>query len=208
MKPRIRPIALAICLIWLLPLTTQAFYNPSTGRWLSRDPRDEAGSARNWSTFEAPETTGRRWFPSDYPRIVTEVTSDPNTYAMVVNDPLSNFDPKGLAPCTTAEKNTCIRWKCPTAYPGAVIAGEQCRAWNVHLLICRLRSYACNCQCRCQFISRWHPYGGDPKFDKCYWECPGFGGFEGLVPVGAKCQGEGAPGGLTSTDCAALKGAK
>jgi hypothetical protein len=41
MKPRIRSIALAICLAWLLPLTSQAFYNPSTGRWLSRDPIEE-----------------------------------------------------------------------------------------------------------------------------------------------------------------------
>jgi RHS repeat-associated protein len=38
MKPRLRSIALAACLAWLLPLTSQAFYNPGTGRWLSRDP--------------------------------------------------------------------------------------------------------------------------------------------------------------------------
>lgn len=43
MKPRIRSIALAVCLAWLLPLTTQAFYNPTTGRWLSRDPIGESG---------------------------------------------------------------------------------------------------------------------------------------------------------------------
>jgi uncharacterized protein RhaS with RHS repeats len=45
MKPRIRSIALAACLAWLLPLTSQAFYNPSTGRWLSRDPIEEKGGA-------------------------------------------------------------------------------------------------------------------------------------------------------------------
>jgi hypothetical protein len=43
MKPRIRSIALAICLAWLLPSATQAFYNPTAGRWLSRDPIQEEG---------------------------------------------------------------------------------------------------------------------------------------------------------------------
>jgi hypothetical protein len=43
MKLRTRSIALAACLPWLLPLTSQAFYNPGTGRWLSRDPIEERG---------------------------------------------------------------------------------------------------------------------------------------------------------------------
>jgi RHS repeat-associated protein len=183
-------------------------YNPSTGRWLSCDPTNEKGFARALTAGEAAGIAGRRLSAMVHSFSVMEVPGDLNPYAMVLNDAVSKFDPKGLAPCTTAEKNTCLIWKCPTDYPGAVIAGEKCRAWNINLLICRLRSYACNCQCQCQFIARWHPYGGDPKFDKCYWECPGFGGFEGLVPVGMKCQGEGKPGGLTSTDCAALKRAK
>jgi hypothetical protein len=43
MKPNTRSIALAACLAWLLPLSSQAFYNPGTGRWLSRDPINENG---------------------------------------------------------------------------------------------------------------------------------------------------------------------
>lgn len=50
MKPRLRSIALAACLAWLLPLTSQAFYNPGTGRWLSRDPIEERGG-RNLHGF-------------------------------------------------------------------------------------------------------------------------------------------------------------
>jgi len=183
-------------------------YRPSLGRWLSRDPKDEDGFTRALPSSEVAGTVGWSLSSIVYRSGAVEEAGDLNSYVMVFNDTLSRFDPKGLAPCTTAEKNTCLIWKCPTKYPGAVIAGEKCCAWNIHLLVCRLRPYACNCQCQCQFIARWHPYGGDPKFDKCYWECPGFGGFEGLVPVGIKCQGEGKAGGLTSTGCAALKAGK
>jgi hypothetical protein len=51
MKSSTRSIALAACLAWLLPSTTQAFYNPSTGRWLTRDPLDESSGERNLYVF-------------------------------------------------------------------------------------------------------------------------------------------------------------
>jgi len=36
-------MALAVCLFLLLPKLAQAFYNPQTGHWLSRDPIEEKG---------------------------------------------------------------------------------------------------------------------------------------------------------------------
>jgi hypothetical protein len=40
---RTATVALAIAACLLLPQTAQSFYNPSTGRWLSRDPVNEKG---------------------------------------------------------------------------------------------------------------------------------------------------------------------
>ncbi len=44
MKKRQYPLVLlTACVIWLMAHEAQAFYNPSTGRWLSRDPIEEGG---------------------------------------------------------------------------------------------------------------------------------------------------------------------
>jgi hypothetical protein len=40
---RVAASALALILWLLLPQTAHCFYNPSTGRWISRDPSQEAG---------------------------------------------------------------------------------------------------------------------------------------------------------------------
>jgi hypothetical protein len=41
--------AVRFALLMMLPVTAQCFYNPSTGRWLARDPVDEIGSINRLS---------------------------------------------------------------------------------------------------------------------------------------------------------------
>jgi uncharacterized protein RhaS with RHS repeats len=43
MKKTSRAVLFLAAVAWLLPHYGQAFYNPSTGRWLSRDPVEEKG---------------------------------------------------------------------------------------------------------------------------------------------------------------------
>jgi hypothetical protein len=52
-----RLITLAACLTWLIPSTTQAFYNPSTGRWLSRDPIGEKGGPNVYASVNNRPTS-------------------------------------------------------------------------------------------------------------------------------------------------------
>jgi RHS repeat-associated protein len=55
-----------------------AFYNPSTGRWLSRDPIEEAGSI----VATKPE--------------LSEKDAGPNHYAFIANSPVNEVDYAGL----------------------------------------------------------------------------------------------------------------
>ena len=43
--PRTMPAAVALLTCLLFPQSAQAFYNPSTGRWLNRDPAEEQSGA-------------------------------------------------------------------------------------------------------------------------------------------------------------------
>lgn len=79
---------------WLLtPQTGRCFYNPSTGRWLSRDPVQEDGFLVLLSDR------------SDY-----EVDQEQNLYCFVSNDSLSHYDNLGLVaspcanPCADAKR--------------------------------------------------------------------------------------------------------
>ena len=71
-------ILVSTCLL-LIPISAHCFYNPSTGRWLSRDPVAEAG-------FEASKTT------SSIYRV-----PEPNDTLFVWNCPIQMIDPNGLA---------------------------------------------------------------------------------------------------------------
>ena len=61
-----RWMEIAVVLGWLMSGTCQAFYNPETGRWLSRDPIGEQGG-KNLYGFVAndavnrADTDGRSW---------------------------------------------------------------------------------------------------------------------------------------------------
>ncbi len=77
-------------LFWLfLEGICQAYYNPSTGRWLSRDPISELGPQR----------------PAFGPKVVAE--REPNSYAFAVNSAVSRHDAFGLT--TGALELQCCR---------------------------------------------------------------------------------------------------
>lgn len=68
------------CVLWFTAHEAQAFYNPSTGRWLSRDPLGEPA-------FEAARQVQAEML----------LAVGPNKYLFVENDPLNNHDVNGLA---------------------------------------------------------------------------------------------------------------
>jgi hypothetical protein len=80
--PRTRTIKAAVSVLIFLSAigSSRAFYNPNTGRWLSRDPVCEAG----FRALAAEQTTSCR--------TNVEVTS----YCFADNDPISKLDRLGL----------------------------------------------------------------------------------------------------------------
>jgi RHS repeat-associated protein len=82
MKPLKWNLTSSLILFALLSVTqlASAFYDPSLGRWLTRDPLGEPG-------FEAP----RR-------RMGNALGDGPNSYAFVGQNPVSRLDALGLAP--------------------------------------------------------------------------------------------------------------
>jgi hypothetical protein len=96
----------------LAPVSVQAYYNPSTGRWLSRDPI--AGELNSTTALD-----GHPCQPSKSPHFWTTCGSQPireqdlraefwNEYAFVRNSPLIRFDLLGLMGCT--RRPCCIVW--------------------------------------------------------------------------------------------------
>jgi hypothetical protein len=83
----------------LLTQAAQAFYHPSTGRWLSRDPLDEPGSTP--------------WWVRSAKALITEEVPDPNAdllsavghdvdfnlYSLAENAPLQTIDGLGTSIC-------------------------------------------------------------------------------------------------------------
>ena len=86
--------SLALTAWLLLPQAAQCFYNPSTGRWLSRDPIEEKGSrnlyefALNDAVDDIDSDGQDTWVPYPYPG---HYVSDPK--------PPSPPDPVGFALC-------------------------------------------------------------------------------------------------------------
>jgi RHS repeat-associated protein len=101
------------------------YYNPSTGRWLSRDPVEEI----------------RRTIFVKHPKQRRNMRNRQNLYAFVYNDPADKTDRWGLAPCD------------PEAW-GECAAGCAARAgqWNLGVKKCS-QTYWClwttiHCTCR------------------------------------------------------------
>jgi RHS repeat-associated protein len=68
------------------------YYNPTAGRWLSRDPMAEPGFAHTKNPPSAQELDNSEEF---------------NCYTYVVNAPIVEVDYLGLAPCTPAMTASC-----------------------------------------------------------------------------------------------------
>lgn len=74
--------------------TALAWYDPSTGRWLTRDPIGEPGFQALQRVRAIPQATGvasssGRWIHRDRP-------DNENRYLFVGNNPVSHVDPLGL----------------------------------------------------------------------------------------------------------------
>ena len=78
LTPRAITAALGLAAWLLLPQTALSFYNPTTGRWLSRDPEDELQSS------------------GDRPRTVQSYFNETSQYVFVNNDALNYSDALGL----------------------------------------------------------------------------------------------------------------
>ena len=176
------------------------YLHPTLGRWLTRDPIADVGfrflTPRIVNPLNEDMSIGHNLLGNVSLR-ETPLKEEQYLYCFKFNNPINNYDNLGLAVCTTAEKNTCI-YTCKIKYPGA-ISSQDCHVWQIRIpKICKIRIISCDCQCQCNFVLRQTPYPGDPKMDKCYWECPGFGHYSAVVPKGAPCKTD-------TTDCAALK---
>lgn len=104
------------CVMLMTAHEAQAFYNPSAGRWLSRDPLSEKG-ASILSRVSQPAIS-RRALVADRRRLQSAgVTQRGNPdYAFCANAAVNVVDPLGLQPKTEAEaagacSNPCAQYK-------------------------------------------------------------------------------------------------
>ena len=75
-----------------------AYYSPSTGRWLSRDPVGEPGFELLRTTCFVPKA-GQVFGSASLPPsrlLVRDEIREPNTYVFVANNPITAFDLFGL----------------------------------------------------------------------------------------------------------------
>lgn len=182
MKRTTKPIWIAILAWMVVAQTAHGWYCPSVGRWLSRDPIEDAspsGATTNQrliSMLNAGDFSQR-----DFGIGETSQTPSANLYCAFKNNPISFYDALGLKPCTATEINTCT-YKCKIDYPGSN-AKQNCDSHDLHLLVCRIHRVDCNCQCTCFLIGGVQPDPGDPMhYNYAHYECPGFGGIGGRVP--------------------------
>lgn len=99
--------------VLLVSQSASAFYDPSTGRWLSRDPIGEPGfqaiqraTCTHLVAAPAPPASRTRWITrspvlSDVHRS-TEIIAGMNLYSFVKNMPTDRIDPFGLSDCSCA----------------------------------------------------------------------------------------------------------
>jgi len=90
-------------------LTSQmafAFYHPSSGRWISRDPIGEPGLRALQAAVQTPATSASsRWIKRD----VNRFTEKDNTYSFTFNNPITHLDPEG--------QSTWIPYPYPGQFP-------------------------------------------------------------------------------------------
>ena len=125
-------------------------YEPTTGRWLSRDP-----------VFERAEFDGRIRL-----QLPGGLQSD-NLYLHSENSPIMSEDVLGLLPCSCKDENKCRNWCDGEIMAGGFISGNyrcsttlwvvvQCKCWGwcEHLIMSRIptsRYEKWECTYRCGF---------------------------------------------------------
>ena len=101
MKNKILPILFALVGVFTTNQAS-AYYSPSTGRWLSRDPVGEPGFEALRSASIVPgvgQVGASATLPASriFVRDSVATKNDPNRYAFVNNMPADNFDELGLS---------------------------------------------------------------------------------------------------------------
>ncbi len=111
---------IVVLFVLLTAQIASAYYCPSTGRWLSRDPIGEPGFENLHAASIVPKvgdsvsTAPTRWIQRDIP----SAKKEPNRYALVANRPITAIDFLGLeatsftwnvAPCAAGLKTAFIQ---------------------------------------------------------------------------------------------------
>lgn len=133
-------LALGIILLALCERPAAAYYNPQTGRWLSRDPIEEKAFRRN--EFGREQRTAMPRSPTEASRAATPNSpkrreNPDHGYAFVSNDPIVWIDPDGLMQWSPAVDtgNDVNPWQ--DSISGDVMtvktdAGTSINAWKPH----------------------------------------------------------------------------
>jgi hypothetical protein len=106
-----------------------AYYCPSTGRWLNRDPKEEDG----WNNIDLNNS-----FTSDF----ADQQSNLNTYESMSNDPIDSIDKLGLVCIKVTTDLVDWRWIKGNFFKKAIIAtfiGHEFPIVN--------KFGSCDCQC-------------------------------------------------------------
>ena len=158
-KTRRRRWLITSLLLWLaaMPLA-QAFYDPSTGRWINRDPLGELGfeiSMRNTSL--APH--------------FADVVEDANLFRFIHNGTPNRIDSDGRAvPVAIAGyAGACICWRVIVA--GVLMIGQAICSKKEELM-------------ECTFTGKENDYNEDQK--QCWYNCNG-AEYPARFPKGTKC---------------------
>jgi len=120
---------ITVLVVLLTAQIASAYYCPSTGRWLSRDPLGEPGFENLRAAGATPRIgqvtspislTSSRWINRD----PISTANDPNRYAFVKNAPVNLADPLGLK---FGDGKICGNY-CGGGYCGGkhLMPGEKC----------------------------------------------------------------------------------
>ena len=115
MKPAAPLAPILPLLLSLAPFTAQCFYNPSTGRWLNRDP-----------------------LPQNAPG-----GADPNVYAFTKNSPVSMVDPQGLLTIERVNGTVTHCGSVKLVYNLALSSAPQCEGFIVQELTITEQAVTC-----------------------------------------------------------------
>ena len=135
MKPKIFPIVFAV-VAFLTANDASAYYSPSTGRWLSRDPNGEPGFETLRTASVVPRV-GQVASTSSLPpsrlfaRDAKAANNEPNRYCFAGNDTLNKFDILGLSSCNCGPDITQSIYKMLLEVDNAYNSwsyGQQCAA--------------------------------------------------------------------------------